>query len=337
MQIKNFIGIDISKHSLDISLVNEGKVIYYERIGNTVKQIRAFIKSFKKQHLINYDQSIFCMEYTGIYNLPLVNYLRKEKAKIWMESGAQINKSGGIVRGKSDKIDSGKIAMYAFANRHNIKQWEAPRDTIQKISFLLSQRSRLLKAKKLLSVAVEEQKGFLDKPTVRCIEKNNSGPIASLTKSQIEIEKEIMRIIKSDEQLNRIYKIITSVDGVGMVTAAHVITTTNEFLSITDPRKYACYSGVVPFEHSSGISIRGRKRVSHMANKKIKTLLHMAALSAIQMQGDLQTYYNRKVEEGKNKMSVLNAVRNKIIQRIFSCVKNNRLYEKNHTNILFNP
>ena len=56
----------------------------------------------------------------------------------------------------------------------------------------------------------------------------------------------------------------------------------------------------------------------------------MAALSTIQMQGDLQEYYNRKVAEGKNKMSVLNAIRNKLVLRIFACINQDREYEKNY-------
>ena len=67
-----------------------------------------------------------------------------------------------------------------------------------------------------------------------------------------------------------------------------------------------------------------------MANKNIKTLLHMAALSTIKKRGDLQEYYIRKVAEGKNKMSVLNAIRNKLILRIFACVNQNRVYEQNY-------
>jgi poly(3-hydroxyalkanoate) synthetase len=67
-----------------------------------------------------------------------------------------------------------------------------------------------------------------------------------------------------------------------------------------------------------------------MANKNIKTLLHMAALVAIQMKGEMREYYNRKVSEGKNKMSVLNAIRNNLILRIFACVNQNREYEKNY-------
>jgi hypothetical protein len=87
---------------------------------------------------------------------------------------------------------------------------------------------------------------------------------------------------------------------------------------------------VVPFEHTSGTSVRGRNRVSHIANKSMKSLLHLAALSTLNTPGEIQDYYNRKITEGKNKMSIINAIRNKLILRIFACIKQNREYENNY-------
>ena len=338
MQIKKFIGIDVSKKTLDITIVDsQGKQIYYERIANDSKSIKICFMSFMKNLNLNYNESVFCMEYTGIYNLPLVKWLKKQSALIWMESGTQISKSQGLVRGKNDKVDSSRIALYAFSNRHNIKLWKAPREIIEKLSVLLSLRNRFIKAKKQLSVTIEEQKLYLDKNTIKTLKKLNADPVNELMKSIQKVEKEIMELIKTDERIFRIYKIATSIDGIGMITAVNLITTTNEFLSITEAKKYACYSGVAPFEHSSGSSVRGKTKVSHMANKKTKTLLHLAALSAIQVKGEIKEYYKRKVEQGKNKMSVLNAVRNKIIQRVFACVKQDRFFEKNYQFNLVKP
>jgi hypothetical protein len=65
-----------------------------------------------------------------------------------------------------------------------------------------------------------------------------------------------------------------------------------------------------------------------MADKTIKTVLNMASLSAIRRKNELSDYYNRKVADGKNKMSVINAVRNKIIHRVFAVIKNQTLYQK---------
>ncbi|GAB2546457.1 hypothetical protein GCM10027085_42240 [Spirosoma aerophilum] len=112
----------------------------------------------------------------------------------------------------------------------------------------------------------------------------------------------------------------------GVTVATEVIITTNEFKDITDPKKFACYAGVVPFEQSSGRK-RGKPQVSRIANKKVKALLHLAALSASLHSDEFKTYFNRKVAEGKNKMLVLNNIRNKIVLRIFACVRRGQKYE----------
>ena len=148
------------------------------------------------------------------------------------------------------------------------------------------------------------------------------------------IEARIDELFSKDAQLSRLYELISSVDGVGKCIAGQVIVDTNEFKNIKEGKAYACYSGVAPFEHRSGSSVHLRSRLSHLANKCTKTLLHMAALSPIRMAGELKDYYQRKVAEGKNKMSVMNAIRNKLILRVFACVRNNKVYQKNYLHTL---
>jgi len=193
---------------------------------------------------------------------------------------------------------------------------------------LLSQRSRFIKAKKQLQTANLEQRKFVDKDIMHNLNNYTNRAVVIIDKQIKDLENEIKGIIENDEKLLRLYRVITSVCGIGFVTGCHIIVSTNEFISINDPKKYACYCGVAPFEHTSGTSIRGKNRVSPFANKSIKMLFHMAAMSAISSRGEIQEYYNRKIEEGKNKMSALNAIRNKLILRIFACVRENKFYEK---------
>ncbi len=142
------------------------------------------------------------------------------------------------------------------------------------------------------------------------------------------LEKQILDLIKEDSDLNHKYNLVTSIDGIGMFTAIEVIIATNEFKNFTNAKQFACYCGVVPFDFSSGTSIHKRPRVSSMANVNLKTLLHMSALSAVAMKGELREYFIRKVTQGKNKMSVINAIRNKLILRIFAVIKKDQSYQK---------
>lgn len=331
MEFKHFIGIDVSKDTLDLSIVIEGKVLLHQQIANTLKEIKSAVPKLLKKADASLGETLFCMEHTGVYNLPLLKWLQSSGAKTWLESPIRIKKSIGALRGKNDKIDSARIANYAYTNRHGIKLWKAPRVVLNKLSALLSQRSRLLDARKLLITALKEQVLFMEPEIIKSIKQHNKKPIQVLERQILDIEKEIIQTIKSDENLNRLFNLIISIDGVGFVTAAYILITTNEFINITEAKKFACYAGVAPFEYSSGSSYKGKTRVSPKANKIVKTLLHMSALSSIKMKGELQDYYKRKVAEGKNKMSIINAVRNKIVLRIFACVKHNRSFEKNYS------
>ena len=142
-----------------------------------------------------------------------------------------------------------------------------------------------------------------------------------------EAEKAIKELIGSDESLQTNYKLACSVMGIGFATAVHLLIATENFTRFNDVRKLICYCGVAPFEHSSGTSVRGKVRVSHLANKKIKSLLTMAAISAIQHDPELKAKYEQKVKEGKAKMCVINIIRAKLIERVFAVVKKQKPYE----------
>jgi transposase len=122
------------------------------------------------------------------------------------------------------------------------------------------------------------------------------------------------------------FKLIQTVRGIGVVLARYLIIYTENFTRFTNPRKFACFAGIAPFEYSSGSSIRGKTKVHPVANKHLKSLLNIAAMSAIQLKGEYQIYYKRRIKLGKNKMSTLNIIRNKLVHRVFAVVKRQTPY-----------
>ena len=329
-----FIGIDVSKMTLDFNLSHHSNSLIHLQVGNTKKGINSFLATCKK-HKVQFERTLFCLEYTGIYNENLVHILNRKKMNIWVEQGLQIKKSLGMTRGKSDKVDALRISEYAYRFQDKCRLWQAPSQALKMLKNLVALRNRLIKAKKLLKVPVSELvECSSDQKSTSFISRLNNPVIDSLSKQLLAVENKIKQLIKEDERLFELEQIITSVDGVGPVTAWAMIIATNQFQSIKNGRKFACYAGVVPFDHQSGTSIKGKPRVSQLANKNMKQLLHLSALSATVMKGELNDYYNRKVAEGKNKMLVLNNIRNKLVLRIFACVNQNRKYEKSYTHQL---
>jgi len=329
MNYNFFIGIDVSKKTLDFAVFKGKDLLFSWTSENDESGIKKFWTQLKSQQGFCVNEALFCMEHTGIYNHHLLSFLYSKKACVCLEAAVHIKLSSGLQRGKNDQIDAIRIAQYAYKNCTELRLWQPKRQVIQQLKHFSVLRNRVINARKQLTVAINETISF-NKATANECKKLCKGSLKSLEVDIERIELKIDQVIASDPELKRLFSIVTSIQGIGKITATEMIITTNEFKNITDPAKFACYSGVAPFEHSSGSSIKGKSRVSHKANKTMKSLLHMAALVAINYNTDIKAYYNRKVEQKKNKMSVINAVRDKLIRRVFACVKNNRLYQKNY-------
>ena len=334
METVYFLGIDISKKKFDAALTQDGSNMYELGVINNATQIRVAFRELRKKFGFSYDQLIVCLEHTGIYCQPVLDFAVAHNIKVCLEPALQIKQSQGMVRGKSDRIDAKRIAAYAFKNHRQLKFWRPQRQVVQKLKALLVTRERLINAKVQLQTPLTEGQEFIEesirKTMVKCCQKALQGLASDIEK----IENQIHLILTQDQHLSSQMKWATSVPGIGKITGANLIVTTGEFERIVEARKCACYAGIAPFEHSSGSSIRGKVRVSKMANMTMKKLLHLSAMAAIRHSEELRAFYARKVAAGKNKMSVINAVRNKLISRVFACVKDQRCYEKNYKHAL---
>jgi transposase len=334
METIYYLGVDIAKKTFQVALTTDGVNFYELEVENNARAIGQYFQNLRKKFSFRFPQLTVCLEHTGIYSYQLLEFLIRQNVKVCIEPALQIKRSQGMVRGKSDQVDARRIAQYAVKNHAELTLWKPLRPTLQKLKALMSVRDRLIKTKVQLEVPLREGGEFIEASIQKSIIKSCQHTLKALHKDISKVEAEIDALVKEDSLLKHQAKLATSVPGVGKITALNVILSTGEFERITEVKQFACYAGVAPFEHTSGSSVRGKTRVSKMANMNLKKLLHMAAMSAIQCNEELKHYYERKVGEGKNKMSVMNAVRNKLISRIFSCVKNQRLYQKEFQHML---
>lgn len=317
---KIIIGIDISSKTLDICVKKDSLIEHY-CIENQVKEIRSFFKKFACEHLV------VAMENTGRYNWNLYEVFESFSFKVYVLPPLHLKKSLGLIRGKNDKIDALRICQYIEKNQKESVQWKPTQLVIKKMKVLITERSSRMKMKLILSKQQHDYKLMKNIGLDKELMKLNKKLIERIEKQILLIESKIETLIQEDFELKNQSELIRSVPGVGKVLSWLILSKTEAFTRITEPRKLACYAGVVPFDFQSGTSINRKPRVSVFADKSLKSVLHMAAMSSIRLNNDLRIYYLRKVKEGKNKMSVLNAVRNKIIHRIFAVIKNQVMYK----------
>ena len=328
---KFIIGIDVSKEKLDVCFTQTGSTILDEAIvENSTQAIKTSLNKFLKKNKTANEDVLICAEYTGQYTYPLSSVCNELSIDLWLENPAQIKYSSGVHRGKNDKLDARKIAEYADRHMDKAQLFTLPDKAIVSLKQLISERDMYVSDKAKYQGQLTDQKRFMDKDDYKRKEKRLKNLILELSEAIDQIDEQIKKLIDDNENLSRQHELLCSVDGVGERIAIKMIIETNAFKNFTDARKFCCHAGVAPFEYSSGSSVRSRNKVSNRADKSIKALLHMAALSTIRMNGELQDYYLRKVEDGKNKMSIINAIRAKIVYRMFAVIKKNELYNKNY-------
>ena len=325
MKITEVLGIDVSKTTLDCYLHLEKKQL--ASVPNNEKGFK-MISEWTRVHCKgNHNELLVVMEYTEIYTHNLERYLFDKGIRFVKRPALDIKRSIGMIRGKSDKADARFISKYGWMRKDELQPMKPVDDRLVALQQLMTYRDKLVADRASYEARIKELKGQMGNNLHNVIVGSTENMIMLLTAEVKKLEASIKELLIKDENLNQTYKLVTSVVGIGLATAVHFIIATENFTRFSDVRKPICYCGVAPFKHESGSSIRGRSKVSHLANKKLKTLLTMAAICAVRFDPELKLKYEQKVSEGKPKMSVLNIIRAKLIQRIFSVVKRQSIYE----------
>lgn len=327
MHYSHYIGVDISKNTLDAAIyAAEMKRSDTRHLTNDTAGLKELVNWAKSAGARPKDMLI-CAEHTGVYGNALQLFCEKKGIALCLESPIQIKRSMGLVRGKDDKIDAIRIATYAYDHRDKLKLYHRPLGSIIELSNLLRERRLYVRQKATLTSQQGELGGYESARS----RNRRDGIIGKQNLAIKAIEKQMLEIVRNDEALRKTYDLITSVVGIGLITAIDTIVYTNNFLNFDTPRQYASFIGVAPFEHTSGTSVNGRTRVSQFCRKQQKVAITMAARTAIVNDPWLKSYYHRKMKEKGEQRGqhgvVLNAVKFKLILRMFAVVKSGTPYK----------
>lgn len=317
MIYSHILGADISKDSIDLALYAPKAHL---KIDNT-KAGFAFLVKWLKQLGISPQRLLLVMEHTGRYSHQFEAFLYRKSMAFTKVAALQIQRSLGMVRGKTDKADAWRIACYGYQRAASLVPAQPKPVLLERLQILSSTRKLLVAQRAGQKNALRSLKESLSLTGSHSAVKALQSSIKHFDSTIEKLESELEQLIQSDEQVESNYRLLLSIKGVGPVLAGAVIVKTENFTRFENARQFACYCGVAPFEHSSGSSIRGRTRVSHLADKGMKTLLDCAARTAIQHDAELKQYYQARLQKGKSKRSSINVVRNKIIYRIFAIIK----------------
>lgn len=323
MQKLVIIGTDVSKLTLDHAIY---PATVHCKTCNNLKGFKAWLQWALK--FGSKEELWVIMEHTGYYSYQFELFLHEHQIRYTKVAALEIKRSAGLVRGKSDRVDAMTISRYGWMRRDQLQPQKVSTAVITELKDLINLRDKLVKDRSGYKARMKEQSATRKYAKTHIQNKIQTRKIKEFSTDIKEVEAAIKELVKQDKALENNYKLLVSIKGVGFVTAVYMLAYTDNFSKFINSRKFSCYAGLAPFEHTSGSSIRGRSRVSHYANKRAKSLLNLAASSAIQHNQELKEYYQRRISEGKSKMGSLNIIRNKLVDRMFAVVKRQAGYQE---------
>jgi transposase len=318
--MRQIYGIDLSKEKFDVNFIDQTNQEQHCVVKNDLSSISRFLGSLPADsHLV--------AEHTGVYGDLLLFLSNQMDINISLCSGYSIKHSLGLRKGKTDKIDAARIREYGERFYDTLGQSRINNELMGELQELYSLRHQLVKEKKML---LTKQKGVARLATRSIYAKNvYTRLLDQLTTEISDIESQIQEIIRSDEDFSRNFNLVTSVKGIGPVTACELIIKTANFKRISTAKKAASYAGICPFPNASGQMVK-KSKVSPMSDKSLKTLLFMCAKSAVAHNKEYRLYYQKKQLEGKPHYLIMTNVANKLIRTVFKIIESGSPWDPNY-------
>lgn len=330
MNYKYFLGLDCSKKTLDYSIVNNaGRLLESGVIENKPHVIAELIERIIAQYECLIDDILICAENTGLYSNFLKVVATNNDGKLWCEDALELKLRSGKQKGKTDPGDALAIAQYAHRYADKAKLFVMPSQTALRIKEVSRQRSCLVQDITAWKVRLEEQKSFglsKDMTNVRQLLKKHIKDTEKIIK---QLDSILTELVKSDKVLKRKYDIACSSPGFGPKNTISLIAETEAFSKTPNGKACASYAGLVPHKYESGTSIKRKARTSKACNKRLKTAIHLGAMSLIKHDNIYRRLYDRMIGKGKHHLQAVNAVRNKMVTVLYACLRDDVMYDKN--------
>jgi len=306
---KSFIGIDVSKNSLDVHILPEGLSLSYRY---ETKPMKALIKKLK-----THTPELVVLEATGGYEITIGIALADAGLPVAIVNPRQVRdyaRALGILA-KTDKIDAYVIARFA----QDVKPEARGQMTFKEMELksLVARRQQLVE---MLSAETCR----LSRITVPRVKKGIQEVIQVLEAQIKAIDEDLDNEIKKNPTWNQKLEVITSFTGVGKHTANTLVFGLPE-LGTLNRQEIAALVGVAPFNRDSGM-LRGKRTISG-GRANIRKALHMPTLAAAtRWNKDMMVFYQRLVSRGKKHKVAMTACMRKLLITLNAMVKNNEPY-----------
>lgn len=330
--VKQVVGIDVAQKELVVSVGRmhddwTPELYASKTFSNTQKGFMTLVSWVKKitveKHTVRY-----VMEATGVYHESLAYFLEEKGHELTIVLPNKISNYFRTLSVKSitDKSSAEAIAMFGLEKK--LETWKRPRKIFRNLKQLTRERDQIVQERTVVKNQLHAEQAEAD-PNPSSLQRIKKR-IQFLNKQEKEIKAEITALAKIDEGVTQSVKIISSVTGIGVLTAATVLAETNGFELIRNKRQLSSYAGYDVIEKQSGTSVKGKSKISKRGNKYLRKAMHLPALTAIRHDQRFKAIYARLTAKHGIKMKGAVAVQRKLLEIMYTVYKTNTPYDKNY-------
>lgn len=294
---------------------------------NTLKGFESML-SWVRNHTVQELSVRYVMEATGVYHESLAYYLSDKGYEISIVLPNKISNYHRTLDVKTVNDFTSSETITRFGLERKLDLWTKPRLIFKKMRQLVRERNQLVDMRTAIKnqLHAEESEAEPSKSSISRIKKQ----IALFDKQEQEIKQELAAIIKLDAEVKESVVVMSSIPGVGTLTAATVLAETNGFELVHNKRQLSSYAGLDVVEKQSGTSVKGKPKISKKGNKHLRKALHLPALCAIRLTDRYKAIFTRLAGRHGVKMKAAVAVQRRILELMYVLYKTNTPYDKEY-------
>lgn len=306
------LGIDVAKKKFDVALYRNGKY----KTKSFDNKLLGFegLAAWLKQHEVASVHA--CMEATGSYGEALAKFLFEAGHKVSVINPARIKAFGEseLLRTKNDKTDAKLIAR--FCESQKPAAWQPDPPEIEHLRMLGRRRDALI----AMRTQEVNRLGGPDASVNESVQK----VIAFLNEEIEQISKAIREHINKHDGLRKKQELLKTIPGVGDITVEAILSEANGFEGFDTVEQVVAFMGLSPKEHTSGTSVKGKVALCKIGSARLRKVLYMPTLSAIQSNPFVKALYDRLKAKSKNGMIIACACMKKLVHIMYGIIKNGK-------------
>lgn len=327
--LKQVCGIDVAQHELVATLARlhddlTPDLYASHCFANNAKGFAGLIQ-WVNTHTETGINTRYVMEATGVYHEGLAYFLASQQARLSVVLPTKISNYQRTLSIKTVNDKTASQAIARFGLERKLDDWKAPCPVYKKLRQLTRERDQLIRSRTVVKnqLHAEAAEAEPNKNSLKRLKKQ----LSLFDLQEREIKAELAAIVKSNEALKKKVALLTTIPGVGALTAVTVLGETNSFELIRCRKQLTSYAGLDVVEKQSGTSVRGKTTISKKGNRFLRKALHLPALSAIRHNADYKAVFARLVSRHGVKMKAATAVQRRLLELMYTVYKTNNPFD----------